>query len=462
MKSPTRHRLTMAVITALALSLPVVARPSVADGEAFRLLNHGAAAAGQGSAFSAQVDDPSALYYNPAGITQLPGVQLYFGTDLVSVETRFTSTSGATTRGGSDGVANPPPSFFYVTSRLKELGLTGVGDLTLGLGVLPSFGLQVRYPDDSLISTVTNSAALPLVDIKPAVAYRLTPYLALGAGLDIYTFSDLIGDGHAEQKRRAGPEFALLGIPPGAVLEINGTDTAVGFNVSALITPLRIDGKPRLNLGVVYRSPVTLDLKGDFRVDGTRVAAARVELELPWILTGAVAAWPLRDEDREWKVEIDVDYAEWSSFKDLNVKLSNGLTLPFPQNWSSTYVVMAGTEYKWLSVSGLPGWEIAARAGYIRSATPVPTKTLGPSIPDADFNLFSVGLGFLCRAPGRLFAFLPCGGERGWAPRAIGVDVAYQLVLFDARRISNNVDPRVNGRWETTGHVGSLGFRLNF
>lgn len=446
---------------AVCLWLSLVA-PERVHGDAFRILDHGAAATAQGAAFAAQADDPSAVYYNPAGMTQLPGLQVYFGTDLVWANTSFTNTAGETVHGGSDGVANPPPSHFYLTGSLKDLGLTALGDLTVGLGVTSPFGLLVRYPSTGPLSTVATSAALPLLDIKPTAAYRLTPYLSVGAGLDIYTFSNLIGDGQAEQKRRAGPEFALLGIPPGSTLEINGTDTAVGFNLSALITPLRINGKPRLNLGIVYRSPVTLNLKGDFLVNGTPAAGAEIQLKLPWVFTAAVAAWVLRDDEREWKLEVDVDHADWSSFKNLDARLSNGLTLPSPQNWWGTYVVMFGTEYKWLAPPGLPGWEIAARGGYFHSASPVPTKTFTPVVPDSGINAFSVGLGLLCRASGRLLGVLPCGGEQWWAPRSIGLDLAYQVVLSDSRQISNNIDPRVNGRWDTTTHAGFVSFRSNF
>lgn len=69
--------------------------------------------------------------------------------------------------------------------------------------------------------------------------YRVTDWLSIGAGVDIYTFWSAIGDGHAELKRLAGPELAAAGIPAGSVLETNGTDTAVGFNVGVLLTPLR-------------------------------------------------------------------------------------------------------------------------------------------------------------------------------------------------------------------------------
>jgi long-chain fatty acid transport protein len=460
----SRRRGLAALLAGLGLGL---AAPGLAHGDGFRVLDQGAAATAQGAAFAAQADDPSAIHYNPAGMTQLPGLQIYFGTNLVSGNTTFNSTAGANTRGGTDGtVSNPPPSSFYLTSSFREMGVRALEDLTLGVGIAAPFGLQVTYPSNGPLSTVTTYATLPLLDIKPTAAYRLTRWLSVGAGLDIYTFSSLIGDGQAEQKRLAGPEFAPLGIPPGSALEVNGTDSAVGFNLSALVTPWsNPDGKPRLNLGLVYRHGATLNLKGNFVINSARVAGAEIEFNLPWILTGAVAAWPLRDAEREWKLELDVDYVDWTSFKNLDIKLSNGVTLPFPQNWTSTYVVMAGTEYRWLVPPGLPGWEVAARAGYIYSATPVPTKTFVAAIPDANYNAFSVGLGLQCRPPGRLLGLLPCGtSEQGrwWAPKGMGLDVAYQAVLYDSRQISNNDDPRVNGRWSTTTHVGSISLRFNF
>jgi long-chain fatty acid transport protein len=421
------------------------------------VLDHGAAATGQGAAFAAQADDPSALYYNPAGMAQLPRLQVYFGTNLVSGNTSFTSTTGETANGGYDGIlANPPPSSLYITSSLRGLGVGALEDLTVGVGITSPFGLKVAYPNSGPLSTVTTYAALPLLDIKPTAAYRLTPYISVGAGLDIYTFSDLIGDGQAEQQR-----FVV----PGVKVEINGVDTSVGFNLSALVTLLRnADDKPRLNLGLVYRSPVTLNLKGDFLVNNARASGAKVQLNLPWVLTGAVAGWPVRDREHEWKLEVDVDYVDWTSFKNLDVKLANGVTVPSPQDWFATYVLMFGTEYKWLVPPGLPGWEIAARGGYIHSATPVPTKTFGPAVPDADYNAFSIGLGLLCRPPGRLLGLLPCGSEqeRWWTSKAIGLDLAYQELVYDTRHIGNAADPRVNGRWTTTTHVGSISLRINF
>ena len=104
---------------------------------------------------------------------------------------------------------------------------------------------------------------------------------------------------------------------------------------------------------------------------------------------------------------------------------------------------------------------MAARGGYIHSATPVPSNTFGPTIPDADYNAFSVGFGAHCRPPARFLGFIPCGGD-GWAPKSFGVDLAYQAVLYDSRRIRQRRYPRVNGTWDTTTHVGAMSFRLAF
>src|SRR5687767_13117234 len=49
--------------------------PAIVSAGAFRIFDQSASATAQGGAFAAQADDPSAIYFNPAGLTQLSGVQ---------------------------------------------------------------------------------------------------------------------------------------------------------------------------------------------------------------------------------------------------------------------------------------------------------------------------------------------------------------------------------------------------
>jgi long-chain fatty acid transport protein len=442
---------------------------SIVHAAGFRILEQSASATAQSGAFTAQADDPSAIYYNPAGMTQLRGVQTSLGTNLAGGHTSFTNPAGVTARGDFGGsIAFPPPSNLFVTANLKDLGVTALGDLTAGLAVLSPFGILYRYSNNGPFSTAVTSQTLPLIDIKPTLAYKVNDQLSIGLGADIYTFFSFWGAGQAVTKFNSsgGP-----GLPPaGTPLEINGGGTAGGFNASLLYTPFRnADGKPLVNVGFQYRSQATLPLNGQFLANGGTVADASTTLVLPQTLTGGIALWPVRNKDHEWKLEMDIDYTGWKSIRNTDVHLSNGTTIPFPQNWRSAYTVMFGTEYKWLQLEQLPHWEVTARGGYWHSQTPIPDSSFLPTVPDADQHSLSVGLGLLCKENGRFLGLFECGNsERGlFAPKALGLDLAYQALLYETRTVTGNLNPvaipgSVNGTYQTTFHVGAINLRVNF
>ena len=446
--------------TILCLFFTPIMFPHSVFGEGFRVLDHSAGATGQAAAFAAQADDASAIHYNPAGMTQLKGFHFSIGTLFLGASVRFHSDLGPKVKGDfGSTIANPPPSTIYLTADLTSLGLHSLPNWTLGIGVTSPYALQVKYPNDSLISPILTSAALPLIDVKPTLAYKLNDYISLGGGLDIYTFASFLGEGHAELQQNAAPGNAF-GIPAGTGLEANGKDTGLGFNTSILWTPLRNpQGQPLINVGFVYRHGADLNLKGDFLAGGTNLAGAKTTLELPDIYTWAIAGWPIRNSAREWKIEVDVDYADWTDFKDLNLNLSNGATIPQRRNYGDAWVVMVGSEYTLLGPSFLPDWNVSVRTGYMYSQTPVPSRTFDPSNPDSDFNAVSFGLGFQCQRGGKFLGLLPCDS---FGAKAIGVDLAYQVLLYDARNISNNQQFLLNGNWDTTIHVGALTLRANF
>ncbi len=456
-------------VTILWLLLLLSAMSEWAFAGAFRVFDQSASGTAQGGAFTAQADDPSAIYFNPAGMGQLSGVQVSAGTLLLGGGTRFTGPAGTTTRGDFGGsVAFPPPSNFYITANLKNAGVAALENIAVGVGVVSPFGVLYRYPNDAPFATAVTRQSLPLMDIKPSLAYKLSDQLSVGIGADIYTFAGFWGSGQAETHftSSGGPGLPAFGTP----MEINGTDTAAGFNVSLLYTPLRnSDGRPLVNVGLVYRSQATLHLNGQFLANGVRVADASTTLVLPQVFTGGMALWPVRDGSHEWKLEVDIDYTGWKSVRNLDASLSNGTTIQFPQNWRSTYTVMVGTEYKWLQPALLPHWEVALRGGYWHSQTPIPDQSFTPTVPDADQHAVSTGWGFLCKRGGRFLGVIACGTEEGssFSPKGIGIDVAYQLILYEPRTVSGNVHPVaipgvVNGTYQTTYHVGSINLRVNF
>ena len=428
-----------------------------------RIQGQGTAASGMGNAFSAQADDPSALHYNPAGMTQLHGVELMTGMLLSGGTTSFTSPTGATATGDRNGsLAWPPPGHLYLTANLKDLGVRALGDLTAGVGVTVPFGSLTRWPNDGPFRTATTFNSLPLLDIKPTLAYKLTEDLSIGLGADIYTFSGLFGEGHVE---RTSVWPGGGGIPAGAQIELFGSDTAAGFNASMLYTALRNgDGKPIANIGIVYRSQATLHLDGAFLANGSNVSDATATFVLPQVITGAVAIWPVRNREREWKLEVDVDYVGWKSVRNLDVHLANGATIPQPLNWRSTYGVMLGTEYKWLALESLPSWEVALRAGYTNQQTQMPDFGFDPGSPSADVNIVGGGLGLVCKAQAKFLGLIPCGdwGVGAVNAKLIGLDLSFQAALYEERTITGNRNPTVNGLYKTTLYTGGVSVRVAF
>jgi len=449
-------------LAAIVFGLLIVTLPAPVKAQTPRIQGQGSAASGMGNAFAAQADDPSALHYNAAGMTQLSGVQIMAGSSLIGGNTEFRNAAGQTTTGDRGGsVAWPLPTHFYVTANLKDLGFGALSNVTAGLGVNNPFGSLSRYPNDGPLRTAVTFVQLPLIDIKPTIAYKLNDQLSFGLGADIYTFADIFGEGHLEQKS----------VSPlnGANLELNGKDTAAGFNASMLYTPLHnADGKPIANIGIVYRSQATLHLNGEFRANGALLSNAEATFVLPQVISGAIALWPVRDNEREWKLELDVDYVGWKSNRNLDVRLSSpvagiGSTIPQPQQWTPAYTVMLGTEYKWLKLDQLPEWEIALRGGYMNQQAQIPDSTFNPGIPSANVHVPGVGLGLLCKENGT-FLGMKCGnfGIGKVAAKGLGLDVSYQAAFYESRTIAGNQNPAVNGTYQSFIHVGNVSLRFAF
>lgn len=436
--------------------------PTSAYADGFRNPFHDAAAIAQGNAFAAQADNASAVFYNPAGMTQLPGFQTAGGMQFVSINTTFTSPIGTTTSNSSPTVGLPPPGQFFLTANLKDLGLSALGNLNIGLGVLNLYGFAAKFPTDGPFATAVTFAQLPLIAIKPTVAYKVTESFSIGLGADIFTFTGLLGEGHAERRFQAAPGS---GFPPGTELELNGKGVTAGLNASFLYTPWRTEeGKPRLSLAGIWRSQAVLPLNGALLANGSRVADASTSIRLPEVWTGGIAYWPIRNHAREWKVEVDVDYVRWQAIHDASVLLSNGGRLPNPQQWKNTFTVNVGTEYKWVGLTDSHAWDVALRGGYIRSHSPVTDLNFDPAFADDDVHVATVGMGILCRAGGKFLGLIACADtEKSFLSKSsMGLDVFYQAFVFDTRTVTDNPNPTVNGIYHTTNHAGGATFRINF
>src|SRR6185369_1519178 len=91
--SPKESRMTMRLICT-AVMVVVWGFGAVCLAAGFKVSEQGAKAMAMANAFAAQADDPSALYFNPAGIAFLPGAQVNLGAlGILAPQTEFTGTT---------------------------------------------------------------------------------------------------------------------------------------------------------------------------------------------------------------------------------------------------------------------------------------------------------------------------------------------------------------------------------
>ncbi len=166
------NRYAMAIVLALAS-----AESTHAVG--FRLPNQDPEAIGRGNAFAATADNPSAIYYNPAGITQLPGTQVSVGAYLISAYTSFSSPNGSA---HTDATPQFVPQIYATTT------FTNV-PISLGLGIYAPYGLGINWGDAAPFNNVAEKGSLEYVTFNPDIAWKICKSLSIAAGPTI-NYSD--------------------------------------------------------------------------------------------------------------------------------------------------------------------------------------------------------------------------------------------------------------------------------
>jgi long-chain fatty acid transport protein len=420
----------------VAAALALAAIP--AWGAGFGFFEQGARAMGMGGAFTAQADDPSALFHNVGGLAFLKQRDFYLGTTLAFIgDSTFHGEApfpGDTASGQQVNQVVYPSHFYYVQPISRNL--------TFGLGFNSPFGLVTEWdnPDQWAGRFLSTRAELRTFDFNPSLGWQATPKLGLGFGV-IYRLSDVTLD-----RRVAVPSNPYTLLPAEVAksrLESN-LDDGHGWDAGFLYKY-----NNSFSVGFSYRSKVTVDYGGDahltqiltgFPQFDASVAAllpfgqavpVKTSVEFPdmWSVGVALALSP------NMVLEVDYNRTGWSTFKQVAIAFPAGSGLDdqtLPENWKDAKNYRVG--FRW-SGSSSSEW----RFGYIYDETPQPDETVSPLLPDANRNDFVIGY-----------------GHKGGAVR---FDLALMYVDFAKRTTHTNVN-NFNGTYETSAFL--LGLSLGF
>jgi len=359
------------------LALPM----SSAQAGAFSIYEQGARAMGRASAFAASPSDPSAMFYNPAGLAMLDGTQIYVGATLIAPSGEFEG-SGELTGVTETQVSQlfPLPNV-YISHRMND-------KLVLGLGVSAPFGLGTEWEDPAAFSGryLAWKTDIQALSINPTVAFSVSDQLSIGVGVDFRMMSKLSLNRYSFSD--AG--VAILDVAT-AELETD-MSSAVGYNAGLLFK-----ASDQITLGASYRAAVDMDyegtatitqiLTGKPTIDGAVAATVgdhdvATSIAYPSVTTFAIA---FKATD-QLLLEVDVNLTGWSVFEELVVTGLPTGTETIEEDYENSMTVRLGAEF-WTDDT------MALRAGFLYDETPVPNKSISPLLPDAKRTGFTFGVG---------------------------------------------------------------------
>lgn len=451
----------------LALACPVA---SFALG--IRIVDQDAEATARSEAFTATADNPSAIYYNPAGITQIEGLSARVGTYAIGIHVHYSPEDG-------DGLETKEKTLFtpqaYLTYTPKNV------PFSLGLGVYSPYGLELEYPDDAPFRTVAKFGGLQMVTVNPVIALKVSRTFSLAAGLTLNSGQVELTQGLFPPPMGNGDEF-----------KFKGEGTSAGFNLGAMWKPTE-----KHSFGISYHSGISVDFSGHTSarlsdreraqakagnkqieqgkqklaqgiqqiqssplppaVKQQLIANANAQFQQQLAANGVPASgsfptgFPEEDADArirfpqfimagysfrptpDWNFEVDVDWTDWDVLDTVELHQQHSGTVKLPFNWKNSFIYEFGMTRK------LP-YGLRASAGYAYSENSVPSESFNPIVPDSNRHIFSVGL--------------------GQTVQRINWDLAYQFAWGPPRTIDN--DTLVDGRYRFHSHAVTLSVGYNF
>src|SRR5262245_62526047 len=131
----------------------------MAHATGYALYEMNARAHGQAHAYICRVDDPSAVWYNPAALTRIEGHDLYASTTWISTSGEHIDLPGNSTEMvGGDFLPTNIYASFPINDKFK-----------MGVGFYQPFGLVTEWPATSNEAFLSRRADLKTFYITPSV-----------------------------------------------------------------------------------------------------------------------------------------------------------------------------------------------------------------------------------------------------------------------------------------------------
>jgi len=427
------------ISTVLVFTLIFILYSPVSASNGTQIGTVGARSTAMGSCFRGLADDWSAVFFNPAGLTQLNGKwTIGVSNGIIMPRASYTAKeypaamfpfSGMKT----DQVDATPENFF-----VPSLGIyyKKSEKITFGLGIYAPFGLGSEWDLIDLPASYGNSTGISkdkesysdhmVINIQPTIAMKLTDKLSVGVGLNyIWGKMDLdmvkLAFNPALQywgpltQGLAGYGITLPSLTSNQyrlVIENNlsGSGSAYGINLG-----VHYQASDKLSFGASLRYNTDLKLSGDNKQimimhgDETKYGVLSLVPDSAFISpadpvgtttkqslmvlfsgmnisekTDVTANLPLPitagagiayKATDKLTLVADASWTQWSAWDVIEVEVEDGDNIELRQDWKNTIEIGGGVEYQFSP-------QFALRGGFYTVDSPVPDETMSPTIPD--------------------------------------------------------------------------------
>jgi long-chain fatty acid transport protein len=400
--------------------LAILSFPFLTQAQGFQVNLQGQAQQAMGGAGTALMQDGSAVFFNPGGMSFLNENSVTAGATATIANATFLDADNNSTAKTVSPVSTPFAAYGVYGAKDGKLK-----NFKFGMGVYTPFGSIVTWQDGWTGRFALTSLKLLAIFYQPTVSYKICEKLGVGAGF-------VVANGNVELKQDL-PIVDANGNYGKA--DLTGTATGYGYNAGIYYKPC-----PKFSVGLTYRSQVNMKVSNGTATFTVPAALASnfpsgpfsSSLSLPSVLTLGFSD----SLTSKLILALDINYIGWKCYDTLAFNYKNTTATlqdtKLPRDYTNTFAFRLGAQYQVTD-------KIIARAGLSVELTPVPSGYVTPELPDANRLNFTLGAGYKFN-------------------KHFVVEASYTYEHFS--RTDNNMALQLNGTYKT--YLSAPGLSLTY
>jgi long-chain fatty acid transport protein len=369
----------LAVLLLLAGLTVVPGMGSKAEAAGFALFEWSSRGNALGGTMIARADDPSAIAWNPAGITQLEGTQTMVGVSAIAPQNTVTTTYNGQETSASikEKVYFPPHA--YVSHQLND-------NVWIGVGAFTRFGLGTKFDDTWQGRYASYDTSIESYSLNPNIAYKFNEYISIAGGIEfMYVKADLRRKIDASGQNNPNTYAADVD----QKLKVDGVTP--GMNIAMRITPTE-----DWAIGFAWRSKMRHRAEGKATYDKPSSLNTALfndsDITMSMKTPNMFSFGTSYDIMDNLSVEFDAIWTQWSDYSEITYEFDSITavgrnTVVAEKKWQDVWRFQFGVEYE-------PIENLALRAGYFYDQSPIRKGYEDYMLPTNDRQSVSGGIGW--------------------------------------------------------------------